>query len=196
MKPEENEDILSQSSGFLNYKKMANFNLYFPKLMDYEGTSYEDDPLDSGGCTKMGLTLDDIIEIQLDVNGDNKFTCDDIKLLTIDKAKFIFKKLYWDFFKADLINNQSLAELIVEGGINQGRLLTAKYAQSAAGVTTDGIIGKNTLNALNSGNQQAIFDKVFELRKQRYFNIVAAKPSQKRFINGWMNRLNENKFIQ
>lgn len=196
MKPEENEDILSQSSGFLNYKKMANFNLYFPKLMEYEGTSYEDDPLDSGGCTKMGLTLDDIIEIQLDANGDNKFTCDDIKLLTTDKAKFIFKKLYWDFFKADLINNQSLAELIVEGGINQGRLLTAKYAQSAAGVTTDGIIGKNTLNALNSGNQQAIFDKVFELRKQRYFNIVAAKPSQKRFINGWMNRLNENKFIQ
>jgi lysozyme family protein len=196
MKPEENEDILSQSSGFLNYKKMANFNLYFPKLINDEGEAYENDPLDSGGCTKMGLTLDDIIEVQLDVNGDNKFTCDDVKLLTLDKAKFIFKKLYWDFFKADLINNQSLAELIVEGGINQGRLLTAKYAQSAVGVTPDGIFGKNTLNALNTGNQQQIFDKIFELRKQRYYNIVAAKPSQKRFIKGWINRLNRNKFIQ
>lgn len=174
---------------------MADFNTYFPKLMQYEGTNYENDPLDSGGCTKMGLTLDDLIESHLDLNNDGKFTCDDVKLLTLDKAKFIFKKNYWDFFKADLINNQSLAELIVEGGINQGRLLTAKYAQNAAGVTPDGIFGSNTLNALNTGNQQIIFDKIFAFRKQRYYNIVAAKPSQTRFLNGWLSRLNKQIFV-
>lgn len=174
---------------------MADFNLYFPKLMDYEGTSYENDPLDSGGCTKMGLTLDDIVEANLDLNNDNKFTCDDVKLLTLEKANFIFKKLYWNFFKADLINNQSLAELIVDGGINQGRLLTAKYAQNAANVTPDGIVGNNTLHALNTGNQQLIFDKIFAYRKQRYFNIVAANPSQKRFLNGWLIRLNKQIFV-
>lgn len=177
---------------------MANFDLYFPKEIAAEGSAYEDVPGDSGGCTKYGLTLDDLKEYHVDLNHDGIFDCNDVKLIDRDTAYKVLKALYWDYFRADEIPEQSLAEFIVDSGLNQGRILIVKYLQSIIGVTVDGKYGPTTFNTLlahinlDSGKDE--FDALYKKRLDRYNAIVAAKPSQSKFIKGWMNRLNSIKY--
>ena len=55
----------------------------------------------------------------------------------------------------------------------------------------DGIIGKNTLYAINKCNEEILFNDIYNERVKFYTNIVENKPSQKMFLNGWLNRLND-----
>ena len=169
---------------------MANFDPYFPRIIASEGSVYENDPTDMGGCTKFGIILPTLKEYNLDVNKDGVFSCDDVKALTIEDAKLIYKKMYWDYFKADSIKNQSLAEYIVDGAINQGKGTIAKYIQDIIGVTADGLVGNKTIEAINNYNSKELFDKLKAKREEKYHKIVANNPSQNKFLKGWLNRLN------
>ena len=55
-------------------------------------------------------------------------------------------------------------------------------------VTTDGIIGPKTITALNSAKD--INEKIYAARKAYFEAIVKRNPSQKKWVKGWMNRLN------
>lgn len=177
---------------------MANFDLYFPKEILLEGDKYENVPGDNGGCTKFGLTLLDIEEYHLDVNSDGKFSCDDVKALDRLTAGKILKKLYWDYFRADEIPEQSVAEFIVDSGLNQGRILLVKYLQHLLGVNVDGHFGpisfKILLDRIKIDSGKATFNQLYQQRYDRYKAIVANNPSQQKFWNGWQNRLNAIKF--
>jgi lysozyme family protein len=174
---------------------MAKFELYYPLEQKLEGTVFENDPDDSGGCTKIGLTMDDLHEYRLDVDQDGDVDVDDMKKMTMEQGGLVLKKLYWDFFQADKITNQKLAEFIVDSGLNQGRILIAKYLQSTLGVEVDGHIGSKTLSSLNLLSPTQIYLNLYSLRLKRYADIVQARPSQKKFYKGWMNRLNAIKAV-
>ena len=177
---------------------MANFDLYFPKEIQLEGSAYENVEGDAGGCTKFGLTLDDIKEYHADLDHDGDFDCNDVKLIDRPTASKILKAIYWDYFKADQIPEQSLAEFIVDSGLNQGRILIVKYLQGIIGVDVDGHFGPNTFNDLlehlKDDNGSDEFKELYQKRLDRYNAIVAAKPSQAKFMKGWINRLNAIKF--
>ena len=66
---------------------MAKFDLYFPKEIALEGAAYENVPGDNGGCTKFGLTLDDLKEYKLDSDHNGIFDCNDVKNLTRERLK-------------------------------------------------------------------------------------------------------------
>jgi lysozyme family protein len=169
---------------------MANFDPYFPHIIKSEGAVYTNDPVDAGGCTKFGIILQTLKDYKFDTNKDGVFTCEDVKALTLEDSKSIYKKMYWDFFKADGIKNQSLAEYIVDGAINQGKGTIAKYVQQIIGVTDDGLVGNKTLEAINAHDSKDLFEKLKAKREDKYHRIVANNPSQKKFIKGWINRLN------
>lgn len=177
---------------------MANFNLYFPIEEQEEGTAYENVPGDKGGCTKFGLTLDDLNEYHLDKEVGRELTCEDVKSLTAAEAALILKKLYWDYFKADEIDEQSVAEYIVDAGLNQGRVLIVKYLQHMLGVAIDGVYGPTTFKFLQAAILKdkglAEYNYLYAQRLARYKSIVAANPSQQKFYNGWLNRLNNIKY--
>ena len=173
---------------------MANFDLYFPKEVKLEGSAYENDPNDSGGCTKYGITLDDLTEANADLDHDGEFTCNDVKSMQDADSRVILKKIYWDFFKADSIDNQSVAEYIVDSGLNMGRILIAKWVQGIVGVDADGHPGKMTVQAINAHFDADEFNKLYEERIERYTNIVNKRPSQSAFMKGWVNRANAIKY--
>lgn len=174
---------------------MANFDLYFPKILKFEGIVYENDPVDTGGCTKFGLVLQDLIDFHLDKDKDGNYDCNDVKQITKDDASVIYKKIYWDYFKADNIINQSIAEYIVDGGINQGNKTIAKYIQNILGLDKDGIVGEITLNAINSHNQEDLYNKLKKRRIDKYNAIVSINPTQSKFIKGWLNRVKAIDYI-
>jgi lysozyme family protein len=164
---------------------MADFKIYFPIENELEGTTFEDDPLDSGGATKFGLTLDDLQTYYKDKNK----TADDVKNMDAIEAATILKSLYWDYYKADEIPNQSLAMFLVDSRLNQGNIIT-KYIQQIIGVKADGIFGNQSFQVLLAYDEQQLFKQLYNERLQRYNNIVSANPSQEKFLKGWINRLN------
>ena len=166
---------------------MADKNKLIPIIKKWEG-GYSDNPNDRGGATNSGVTL----AVYQSVYGKSK-TKNDLKRMTNDQWNYIFTKLYWNKWKADEINNQSIANILVDWVWMSG-LGTIKKIQSLFGLTSDGIVGNKTISYINSHNQEEVFNKIWNRRKSFYESLVKNNPSQKVFLKGWMNRLNTFKF--
>jgi lysozyme family protein len=152
---------------------MANFNKAFEKILTFEG-GYVNDKSDSGGETKYGISK-------------KAYSGIDIKSLTLEDAKAIYKKFYWNKIKGNEINNQKIAELIFDTAVNMGVRRAAKLAQKILNVKQDGIIGAITLNALNNVNEE-VFIKDYKLaRIAKYVEI--AKGDKIKFLRGWIKRV-------
>ena len=175
---------------------MANIDKLIPHILKWEGgAKYTNDPLDRGGATKYGITLNTLISNHYDINHDGKVNVDDVKALQLENFKKILKSQYWDKWKADMIVNQSLANLLVDWLWGSGKYAIT-ITQRLLGVPADGVVGMKTINALNASNQRIIYNKVWEARKQFYYNIVKSNPSQSKWLKGWLNRLNDLKFSE
>ena len=166
---------------------MADYTKLIPIIKRWEG-GYSDNPNDRGGATNSGVTL----AVYQSVYGKSK-TKNDLKRMTNDQWNYIFTKLYWNKWKADEIKNQSIANILVDWVWMSG-LGTIKKIQSLFGLTADGIVGNKTISYINSHDQEEVFNKIWNRRKQFYESLVARNPSQKVFLKGWMNRLNTYKF--
>ena len=166
---------------------MADKNKLIPTIKKWEG-GYSDNPNDRGGATNSGVTL----AVYQSVYGKSK-TKNDLKKMTSDQWDYIFTKLYWNKWKADEIKNQSIANILVDWVWMSG-YGTIKKIQSLFGLTADGIVGNKTISYINSQDQEEVFNKIWNRRKQFYESLVKNNPSQKVFLKGWMNRLNTFKF--
>ena len=160
---------------------MAKFDLYAPILRKLEG-GFVNHPADDGGITNAGVTLATFRA----TFGKDK-TANDLKNMTDKQWKQIMK-VYWDSCKADQINNQSVANLVVDWSINSG-VSGRKGTQSALKLYADGIFGPKTLAAINAEPAKCVFCKIMEARKEFYKKLVEKKPSQMVFYKGWLNRL-------
>jgi len=172
---------------------MAKFEGFAGKVLQLEG-GYVNHPMDKGGPTKYGVILSTWKQYGYDKDNDGDIDAEDIKLLSEDDARYIAKKIFWDFFQSDSIHNQSIAEFIVDWGYNSGRTTVAKKVQKLVNVPEDGVIGTQTLNAINSTEQSTLFEALHVERINFLNNIVKNNPRQAVFHEGWMNRVNKFQF--
>ena len=172
---------------------MAKFENFAGKLLRLEG-GYVNHPLDKGGPTKYGVILSVWKEHGHDKDGDGDIDADDIKKLSEDDARYIAKKIFWDYFLADHIGNESVAEFIVDWGYNSARKTVAKIVQRLVNVEVDGTVGIQTLRAVNQADQERLFNQLKIERKVFLNNIIRRKPDQIVFYDGWMNRVNSFRF--
>jgi lysozyme family protein len=121
--------------------------------------------------------------------------------------------MFWDKMQADRIENQSIANLCVNTiwGSGAGYI---KTIQKVVGVNPDGIVGPITLKAINENpHPDYLFKRLWERRKKFFEDIVTRdvtayerklgrkaterellKYTKKRFLKGWLNRLNDFQF--
>lgn len=173
---------------------MANASLLFKKVLKFEG-GYVNDPADSGGATNKGVTLATWRNMGYDKDLDGDIDADDIKLLSDADAEMVFKRGYWDKWQADKINNQSIAELLVDFAWGSGSW-GIKLPQEVLGVEPDGIVGNITISAINNTkNQQGLFEAI-KARRIKFLNdICIRQPKNKKFLKGWLNRVNSFIFV-
>lgn len=170
---------------------MANIKILTPLILKYEG-GFVNDKVDKGGATNMGITLSTWRQVGYDKDKDGDIDEADIKLLNKDDFKPVLEQ-YWDRWKADQIENQSIANILVDWVWGSGKWGIV-IPQRLMGLTADGIVGAQTLAKINSANQQELFTTLFNARVKFLNDIVKNNPSQIRFIKGWLNRLNDFKF--
>lgn len=171
---------------------MADISKLAPIILKWEG-GFVNDPVDKGGATNMGITIATWRQVGYDKDGDGDIDVQDMKIL--DKKDFErVLRIYWDRWKADKINNQSLANILVDWVWGSGAW-GIKIPQRILNVAQDGIVGKGTLAAVNSADPQKLFNQLYAARVNFLDGIVVRNPSQKRFIKGWKNRLADFKFM-
>lgn len=168
---------------------MARPDLLKPIIRKWEG-GIADHPNDPGGLTKWGITFDTFRNYY----GRYK-TRQDLINMTEAQWDEIFKKMFWDRWKADQIESQSIANLVVDWLWASG-VYGIKYPQSVLNVSVDGQVGPKTLSAINSyRNQKELFDKLWQRRKKHFEDIVRNRPASKVFLKGWLNRLNDFRWV-
>ena len=168
---------------------MAKVELLTPIMLKWEG-GYVEDHDDKGGATNMGVTLSTWRAVGYDKDGDGDIDHDDIRLLTVQDATTILKKFYWDKWKADYITNQSVANILVDWYWCSGKW-GIKIPQRLLRLVDDGIVGQNTIAALNAQIQGDFYLKVRNARLAFIKNIIKNDPTQSKFEKGWINRLND-----
>lgn len=169
---------------------MAKAELLKPFILSWEG-GFVDDPLDRGGATNKGITIGTFRNFY-----GKDATVEQLKNITDEQWLHIFKSGYWDKWKADDIENQSIANIVVDWAWGSGAATSIKQVQKILGVAVDGIVGDDTLTAINIAGQRSLFVKIHNRRIEFVENIVKRDPSQARFLKGWKNRINSLTFSE
>lgn len=114
-----------------------NFDQAFERLIGHEG-GLVDDPNDPGGLTKYGIS-------------QRAYPNVDIKALTLDDAKAIYRRDYWVTINADQLPAGIRFDLF-DVAVNSGVRQAVKLLQRALGIADDGSFGPRTLAAVQSAD--------------------------------------------
>jgi lysozyme family protein len=149
-----------------------------------KATGYVNDPTDMGGETKFGVARN--ANPDLNIVG-----------LDWEAAKRVYYRRYWLASNCDDITlfASRLAVLHFDGAVNHGIGRAGKFLQRSVGADEDGDVGPATLRLLQAAcmanGQVQLCHKICDYREKFYRDIVAAKPAQVKFLNGWLRRINE-----
>ena len=154
-------------------------------------TGLVNDKDDAGGLTQVGVTYRTFTQYCLDKGLEpTPYTLENLQY---EDWYDILKTMYWDRWRADNIKNQSVANILVDWVWASG-VHGIKRPQRLLGVKDDGIVGKNTLNALNGANQEELFAGIVFDREQFIEEIIERRPKNAKFRNGWLNRIRDFRY--
>ena len=164
---------------------MNRFEKIFDYLLMVEG-GYSNDKYDAGGETKYGITEEDARKYGYKGR---------MRDLQLGIAKDIYDKKYYHKNGLDTLKSDKMALSVCDFIVNSGAW-GAKKAQAALNelgfdLRVDGILGEKSLAALNEVEEAKFLEKYHDLQRRFYRVIVANKPSQKVFLKGWLNRVDE-----
>ena len=176
------------------FKTVGGRKVYDPSLLTPEQqflecrkTGLANDPDDRGGLTMCGVTYATYATY---CNRRNKKApTNGLRNLSYAEWLDILKTMFWDRWKADQIENQALANILVDWVWASG-ITGIKRPQRILKVEADGIVGPKTLAALNSRAPEELFAELHKDRIAHVESIVQKSPSQKKFLKGWKRRIN------
>lgn len=160
----------------------ANWEKSFAATIKHEG-GYVDHPKDPGGATNLGITIG-----TLSAWLGRKATKAEVKALTLDKVKPIYRQNYWDAVRGDDLPS-GVDFAVYDFAVNSGPARAAIYLQNIVGTAPDGKIGPNTIKAVNDyAARFGATQLVNELCSQRlaFLERLSTWPT---FGKGWGSRV-------
>lgn len=146
------------------------FDQCFDKLIAHEG-GYSNDAKDPGGETNFGISKRAYPQV-------------DIKNLTRDAAKAIYKRDYWDRAQCDKLP-PTLAYLLFDAAVNSGIGQAIRFLQRALGVADDGVLGPLTLSMVSRADAESICARFIGQR----LDFMTRLSTFDYFGKGWSRRL-------
>lgn len=150
-----------------------NFDQAFEKLIGHEG-GYVCNPADPGGETRYGISK-------------RSYPLEDIKGMTLDRAKEIYRRDFWDKCQADELADEVRFD-VFDAAVNSGVKQSIKWLQRAVNTTDDGVLGPATMAAcrvLPGYVQHARFNG-------HRLQFMASLPTWTTFGRGWAIRVSKN----
>ena len=194
-------DIPKLKSTFLSVlkKNMIKKEAIISKTLETEG-GYVNDPSDSGGETYCGIARNSnpkwegwkIVDAHKPLKWNQKIQDSILERLVIE----IYDTKYYQPIKADKIDSDMIRTHLYDMGVNAGTGAAVKILQKAINkvygisIATDGAIGNITLTYTN--NKAKLNELVNEFINQRrlyYQDLVKRKPTNQKFLKGWLNRV-------
>lgn len=160
----------------------TNWDACFNNLIKHEG-GYVNHPSDPGGRTNLGVTQT-VWENWL----DRSVTEEEMKALTKDMVKPLYKDLYWERIKGDKLPS-GVDYCVFDAAVNSGVRRASQWLQFALGVAADGSIGPQTL-AVASITSPATIIINYSAQRLRFLQGLSTWPT---FGKGWERRVNEVK---
>jgi lysozyme family protein len=161
----------------MNYS--TSFEIAFERTLESEG-GYVNDPNDPGGETNWGISR-------------RAYPGEDIKGLTVERAKAIYWRDYWKPLKCNDLRRDVAAELF-DTAVNMGPRVAVAIAQEAANylgerLVVDGICGAATIAALSRQASPDLLKVLNGLQLCRYVEMVRNDPVRGKYAKGWLKRI-------
>ncbi len=161
------------------------FKEAFLETLGHEG-GYVNDPADPGGETNWGISKRSFPDL-------------DIKSLTIDEAKEIYRRKYWDRLMLSDLDSGHIAGELFDTAVNAGRGTATRIAQRALNylgenLLEDGAMGPVTIGALNgwiAKDERALYKCLNGFQFIHYVGITENNEDLSRFARGWMKRIQD-----
>ena len=155
------------------------FESAFERTLSQEG-GYVSDPNDPGGETKWGISA-------------RSYPGEDIKNLSVERAKEIYYRDYWTRLSLDLLRGDVATE-IFDTAVNMGPGTAVEIAQEAAnylGATlkVDGQLGYLSAAALNRVAGPDLLKVLNGLQLCRFVELVCDDPQRQKYARGWLKRI-------
>lgn len=175
---------------------MANFANCVDHVLKVEG-GYVNNPDDPGKETNRGITKTTALNAGYTGN---------MKDLTVEQAKQIYKKLFWDTMCLDQVEKEDIALEIFDSSVNIGPGVVAVWVQTIlnglneketlwSNLAIDGAMGLGTVGILNKATKVPetkviIFNALNSFQTVHYFTLAKSDSRFKTFMYGWLrNRI-------
>lgn len=105
----------------------------------------------------------------------------------LEVAKNVYWQKYWIPIQGQLLPTDELAATLLSFDVNDGAE-AVKLLQGCLGLGRDGSFGPVTLRAVMAANPDDLAQELREAQEEWYLDILARKPQDEKFRNGWMKR--------
>lgn len=161
----------------------SNFDACLKVILEREG-GYVFNPRDPGSHTNMGITIYTLSDYR-----KKECTPQDVKNLTVEEAAQIYHQNYWEPLSCDdLPAGVDLS--VFDMGVNAGVLRGAKILQNVVGARPDGVIGSQTLLAVNEYTKRHGTQRLLESYRDARLAFYRTLSTYDVFGGGWTNRAN------
>lgn len=150
-------------------------------VLEREG-GYVNHPDDPGGHTNRGITLATYTDWRRK-RGLPAPTVNDLRAIDDQTVEDIYRDGYWEAVRADELP-EPVAFLVFDMAVNAGPSRAIKLLQEALGVTADGIIGPQTMAAVEGADVDELVQE-YSVRRLLYY---ATRPHMPTFGTGWFRR--------
>jgi len=128
---------------------MDNFAKCFAFTLGAEG-GYSDNPADPGNWTGGAVGNGELRGTKYGISA-SAYPQLDIATLTEQQAEDIYRRDYWTALQGDNLT-LPVALVAFDAAVNAGPKRAIAWLQQATGITADGVLGSETLAALNAGD--------------------------------------------
>lgn len=104
-----------------------------------------------------------------------------------------YEYFFWNRQRLYAITSQDIANRVMDASVNTGSPEAARLLQECvnglgASLQIDSAIGSATIKAINAADPTALLAAYRAAREQYYRDIVAKKPEDEVYLNGWLKR--------